>query len=61
VACERLLAAAFGTSKPLADNGSAEGRAANTRVTLHVAELRDIAIGGMPVDGGAAAAVDPCP
>lgn len=61
IACERLLAAAFGTSKPVADGSTAEGRAQNERVTLHVAELRHIAIGGLPTDGGAAAAVDPCP
>ena len=61
VACERLLAAAFGTSKPIAANDTAEGRAANTRVTLHIATLRGIAIGGMPVDGSAAASADPCP
>ena len=61
VACERLLATAFGSSKPIAANDTVEGRAANTRVSLHIATLRGVAVGGMPVDGSAAAADDPCP
>lgn len=60
VACARLLAAGFGHSKPVADDRTPEGRAANTRITLVVAALRDHAIGGMPTDGGAPAAVDVC-
>lgn len=60
IACERLLAAAFGDTKPIADSSTAEGRAANRRIEIVNAELRGKAIGGMPVDGGAPAAVPVC-
>jgi OmpA-OmpF porin, OOP family len=53
--CKRLLAAAFGDTKPIADPSTAEGRAQNRRITVVNAELRGRAIGGMPVDGGAIA------
>ena len=61
IACERLLAAAFGRSKPIAPNDTPENRARNTRISFVVAELRGRAIGGMPVDGGAFAATNVCP
>ncbi len=50
--CKRMIAAAFGSTKPIADNGTAEGKAENRRVSIFMAELRGRAIGGMPVDGG---------
>ena len=60
VACERLLAAAFGDTKPIADGSTAEGRAANRRIEIVNAQLRGIAIGGMPADGGAPAVAPVC-
>lgn len=60
IACERLLAAAFGDTKPIAASATAEGRAANRRIEIVNAQLRGIAIGGMPVDGGAPAAAPVC-
>jgi outer membrane protein OmpA-like peptidoglycan-associated protein len=58
--CKRLLAAAFGNTKPVADPSTPEGRAQNRRIEVVNAELRGRAIGGLPVDGGAAAAVPVC-
>ena len=58
--CTRLLAAGFGDSKPVADDRTPEGHAANSRITIKVATLRGIAIGGMPTDGGAPASTDVC-
>lgn len=52
VACERLLAAGFGESKPVAPNHTPEGRAANRRTVFANAALKGRPIGGMPVDGG---------
>lgn len=50
--CKRLLPVGFGSSKPVADNSSPEGRAQNRRISFANAELRGRAIGGMPTDGG---------
>ncbi len=36
IAAERLQAKGYGPSDPIADNGSADGRAANRRVALHI-------------------------
>jgi OOP family OmpA-OmpF porin len=58
--CKRLLAVGFGSTKPVADNKTAEGRAANRRTVFANAALRDRAIGGMPVDGGGKVAGDLC-
>lgn len=58
--CKRLLPVGFGDTKPVAANDSAEGRAANTRVEVAPAAIRDRAIGGMPLDGGGRVAGDPC-
>ena len=44
----------------IADASTAEGRAANRRIEVVNASLRGIPIGGMPVDGGAPAAVPVC-
>lgn len=60
IACARLLPVGFGASKPVADNGTVEGKAQNRRVEFAPATVRGIAIGGMPVDGGGVVAGDPC-
>lgn len=60
VDCKRLIAVGFGSSKPVADNKTAEGRAQNRRTELVNAALRGKAIGGMPVDGGGVVAGDLC-
>lgn len=52
VACERLIAVGFGENKPIADNATVEGRAANRRTVFANAALRGRPIGGMPVEGG---------
>lgn len=61
VDCKRLLAAAFGDTKPVVARDAADARARNTRITLVPAALRGKAIGGMPVDGGAPLSTDVCP
>lgn len=50
--CKRLIATGFGSTKPKAENNTAEGKAQNRRISVVTAELRGRAIGGMPVDGG---------
>jgi len=61
VDCKRLIAVGFGPTKPIADTSTPEGRAQNTRIELHNAQMRGIAIGGMPLDGGGqVAAADLC-
>lgn len=60
VDCKRLLPVAFGDTKPVADPSTPEGKAKNTRIELVNAALRDRPIGGMPLDGGAPSAGDPC-
>jgi outer membrane protein OmpA-like peptidoglycan-associated protein len=60
IACDRLLAAAFGDTKPVADSATAEGRAQNRRIEVVTAALRGLAIGGMPLDGSAPAAAPVC-
>ncbi len=59
IACQRLLVAAFGSSKPYYDNTTPEG-AKNTRITLVVAELRGHPVGGMAIDGNSAVATNLC-
>jgi OOP family OmpA-OmpF porin len=61
VDCKRLLAVGFGPNKPIADSSTPEGRAANSRIEFHNAQLRGRAIGGMPADGGGLVAGDLCP
>ena len=59
--CKRLVAVGFGPTKPIADTSTPEGRAQNTRIELHNAQMRGKAIGGMPADGGGQlAAADLC-
>jgi len=60
VDCKRLLPVGFGSTKPVAPNDTAEGRAANRRTTFVNAALRGRAIGGMPLDGSGRVAGDPC-
>jgi len=60
VDCKRLLPVGFGETKPVADNTTADGRAANRRTSFVNAGLRGKAIGGMPLDGGGQVAGDPC-
>ncbi len=60
VDCKRLIAVGFGNTKPLADNGTPEGKAQNRRVSFFNAALRDQLIGGMPADGGGKIAGDAC-
>lgn len=58
--CKRLLPVGFGDTKPVADSGTPEGRAQNSRVEAHNAALRERPIGGMPTHGGGRVAGDPC-
>jgi len=60
VACERLIPVGFGENKPVQSNETAEGKAANRRISFVNAQLRGRSIGGMPVDGGGRVAGDPC-
>ncbi|UEG51142.1 OmpA family protein [Ferruginibacter lapsinanis] len=60
VDCKRLLAVGFGSQKPIADNSTPEGRAANTRISFMNAAIRGHLIGGMPGDGGGVVAGDVC-
>ncbi len=58
--CKRLICTGFGSSKPIADNATPEGKAANRRISICNAGLRNRAIGGMPLDGGGRVAGDLC-
>ncbi len=60
VDCNRILPVGFGSTKPVADNGTPEGKAQNRRVSFVNAALKGKAIGGMPIDGGGKVAVNPC-
>jgi len=52
VDCKRLIAVGFGNQKPVADNSTSEGRAANRRIAFVNVSLRGHVIGGLPTDGG---------
>jgi hypothetical protein len=58
--CSRLVAVGFGSSKPIADNRTPEGKAANRRVVFANAALRGRPIGGAPLDGGGKSAGSVC-
>ena len=60
VDCKRLIAVGFGSTKPVAENATPDGKAANRRVSFMNAALRNHPIGGMPVDGGGKVAGDSC-
>ncbi len=60
VECERLLPVTYGSYKPIDTNSTAEGKQKNTRIAFVNAQLRGKSIGGMPIDGGAEIAGDPC-
>ncbi len=60
VSCTRLMPVGFGENKPVQSNESADGRAANRRMSFINAALRGRLIGGMPADGGGMVAGDPC-
>ncbi|GAB2836143.1 OmpA family protein [Ferruginibacter profundus] len=60
VDCKRLLAVGFGSTKPVEDNATPAGKAANRRVSFVNAALRNHPIGGMPADGGGKVAGDSC-
>lgn len=60
VDCKRLIPVGFGSTKPIADNKTPEGKAQNRRTSFFNAALRGRAIGGMPLDGGGKVAGDPC-
>lgn len=60
VDCKRLIAVGFGDTKPIEENSTPEGKAANRRVSFINAALRGHTIGGMPLDGGGVVAGDIC-
>ncbi len=60
VDCKKLIAVGFGSTKPIAENKSPEGKAQNRRTEIHIAALRGKLIGGMPADGGGKVAGDTC-
>lgn len=60
VDCKRLICVGFGSSKPIQSNETAEGRAANQRISIYNVEMRKVRIGGLPSDGGGKKAGDVC-
>lgn len=60
VDCKRLIAVGFDSTKPVADNSTAEGKAQNRRISFFNAALRGRLIGGMPADGGGKVAGEVC-
>lgn len=60
VDCKRLVAVGFGSSKPVADNTTPEGKAKNRRTEFVNAALRGKAINGEALDGGGLSAGDLC-
>jgi len=58
--CKRVIPVGFGSTKPVADNSTPEGKAQNRRMAFVVAGLRGRLIGGQPADGGGKVAGDPC-
>jgi OmpA-OmpF porin, OOP family len=60
VDCKRLIAVGFGGTKPIGDNSTKEGKAANRRANFFNVALRGRLIGGMPADGGGKVAGELC-
>jgi len=60
IGCKRLIATGFGSTKPVAENKTPEGKAKNRRTVFANAALRGKAIGGAPLDGGGKVAGDLC-
>jgi OmpA-OmpF porin, OOP family len=60
VDCKRLIAVGFGSTKPIGDNTTPEGKAKNRRTDFVNAALKGKAIGGAPLDGGGASAGELC-
>ena len=58
--CKRLIAVGFGSTKPIASNDDPMSKAQNRRMEFIPAAIKGKAIGGMPLDGGAVVAGDPC-
>ncbi|HMR09931.1 MAG TPA: OmpA family protein [Polyangiaceae bacterium] len=52
VPAERLIAVGFGETRPVADNGTADGKAQNRRSEFKIAELGGKKYLNQPVDGG---------
>lgn len=50
--CKRLIGVSFGSNKPVADDSTPEGKAANSYIHFVNAALAGHLIGGMPADGG---------
>ncbi|HSU28763.1 MAG TPA: OmpA family protein [Chitinophagaceae bacterium] len=50
--CKRLIAVGFGGTKPIADNETPMGKAANRRMDFVITALREKLVGGMQADGG---------
>jgi len=60
VDCKRLIQVGFGSTKPVAQNDTPEGKAANIRITLVNAALNGKLIGGMPANGGGLVSIELC-
>ena len=58
--CKRLIAVGFGSTKPVASNDDPMGKSQNRRIEFIPVAIKGKAIGGMPLDGGAVGAGDPC-
>lgn len=58
--CKRLIAAGFGDTKPIADNGTETGRAENNRTDFDGVEIGGKLSNGKTIDGGAPSIKDPC-
>jgi OOP family OmpA-OmpF porin len=59
--CKRLVPVGFGETKLLkSPEATADDKAQNRRVMFINAEIKDKAIGGLPLDGGGTGAGDPC-
>ena len=56
---KRVLPVGFGAYRPVEDNATPAGKAANRRIEFRPAELRGKAMGGLPLDGGGNPAGDP--